>query len=94
MKKVWQVIFVLCMMAATLKAETTNSFIADVWVDSMYQKLTEAEKIGQLIDLRIAPKLENIQELLLRLVPMLKIYIRKREYFLKEQIVAVEGHFI
>lgn len=64
MKKVWKVIFVLCMMAATLKAETSNSFIGDVWVDSMYQKLTEDEKIGQLIDLRIAPTSENILELI------------------------------
>ncbi len=64
MKKVWQVIFVLCMMTGTLKAETSNSFFADAWVDSMYQKLTEAEKIGQLIDLRIAPTSENILELI------------------------------
>lgn len=63
MKKVWQLIFVLCMMTATLKAETSNRFFADAWVDSMYQKLTESEKIGQLIDLRIAPESENILNL-------------------------------
>lgn len=63
MKKVWRIIFVLCIITPTLKAETSDSFFVDVWVDSMYQKLTEAEKIGQLIDLRIAPESENILEL-------------------------------
>ncbi len=64
MKKVWQAIFALCMMTASLKAETGNSFLTDVWVDSIYQKLTVAERIGQLIDLRIAPQPENIEELI------------------------------
>ena len=64
MKKVWQVIFVLCMLTATLKAEMSYSLLADEWVDSTYQKLTVAERVGQLIDIRIAPNPENVQLLI------------------------------
>lgn len=64
MKKVWQVIIVLLLLTAPLKAEIENGILADEWVDSIYQKLTVAETIGQLIDLRIAPDAENIQEII------------------------------
>lgn len=64
MKKVWRIIFAFCMLTITGKAEISNNFLADEWVDSMYQKLTVAERIGQLIDLRIAPNPENVQALI------------------------------
>ena len=64
MKKVWQVIFVLCLLATTAKAEWSFDPSADKWVDSIYQKLTIAERVGQLIDLRVNPKPDNIDELI------------------------------
>lgn len=63
MKKVWQVIFVLMTWAISAKAEYTDALPADHWVDSLYQKLTIAERVGQLIDLRVAPSVDNIAEL-------------------------------
>ena len=63
MKKVWQVFILFCMWATSVEAEMLNSLYADRWVDSIYQKLTVDERIGQLIDLRVAPQAENIQEL-------------------------------
>ncbi len=51
------------MLTATAKAEISNSLLADDWVDSIYQKLTVAERVGQLIDLRIIPESDNIQQL-------------------------------
>ena len=63
MKKVWQVFIVFCMWATSVEAEMLNSLYADRWVDSIYQKLTVDERIGQLIDLRVSPQAENVQEL-------------------------------
>lgn len=63
MKKVWQVIFVLLMLAFHAKAQTSFDPETEKWVDSLYQRLTLSEKIGQLIDLRIAPTPSNILEL-------------------------------
>ncbi len=63
MKKVWQVIFVLMMCAFTSKAEYFDALPADYWVDSVYQRLTIAEQVGQLIDLRVAPTNNNIDEI-------------------------------
>jgi beta-N-acetylhexosaminidase len=63
MKKVWQVIFVLMTWAISANADYIDALPADRWVDSMYQKLTIAERVGQLIDLRVAPDKANIDEL-------------------------------
>jgi CubicO group peptidase (beta-lactamase class C family)/beta-glucosidase-like glycosyl hydrolase len=63
MKKVWQVIFVLMTWAISAKAEYIDALPADKWVDSLYQKLTIAERVGQLLDLRVAPNADNIEAL-------------------------------
>jgi hypothetical protein len=63
MKKVWQVIFVLMTWAISAKSCYIDALPADYWVDSVYQKLTIAERVGQLIDLRVAPDKANIDEL-------------------------------
>lgn len=63
MKKVWQVIFVLCMLSTSAIAGVNNHLLADAWIDSIYQKLTVAERIGQLIDLRIKPEEETVDQL-------------------------------
>ena len=63
MKKVWRVLSVLLVLSFSAKAESPYLPNADRWVDSLYQKLTVAERIGQLIDFRIAPDFENIDRL-------------------------------
>ena len=63
MKKSWQVIIVLCMVATVARAELFSGVIVDYWVDSMYQKLTIDERVGQLIDLRVNPQPDNIDAL-------------------------------
>ena len=63
MKKVWRVLSVLLVLSFSAKAESPYLPQADRWVDSLYQKLTVAERIGQLIDFRIAPDFENIDRL-------------------------------
>jgi CubicO group peptidase (beta-lactamase class C family) len=63
MKKVWQVTIVWMVLGFAAKAESPDVPHADRWVDSLYQKLTIAERVGQLIDLRIAPTSENIDQL-------------------------------
>jgi len=63
MKKVWQVFFVLMMWSLSIRAATIDALPADYWVDSVYQRLTIAEQVGQLIDLRVAPTSSNIDEI-------------------------------
>jgi len=63
MKKVWLAIYVLMLGTLAVRAEYSDALPEDRWVDSVYQQLTLAEKVGQLIDLRIAPTSENITEL-------------------------------
>ncbi len=63
MKKVWQAIFVLLFGAFSVKASYIDALPADYWVDSVYQRLTLAEQVGQLLDLRVAPTTNNIQQL-------------------------------
>ncbi len=63
MKKFRYIFFLLCLLSTAGKAEINPALFADNWVDSIYQKLTVAERVGQLIDLRITPHQENIQEL-------------------------------
>lgn len=63
MKKVWRVLTVLLVLSFSAKAESPYLPQVDRWVDSLYQKLTIAERIGQLIDFRIAPDFENIDRL-------------------------------
>jgi beta-N-acetylhexosaminidase len=63
MKKVWRALSVLLLLAFSAKAESPYLPLADRWVDSLYQRLTVAERIGQLIDFRIAPDFENIDRL-------------------------------
>lgn len=63
MKKVWQVIFVFCMLTTAAKAEWSIDLSGERWIDSIYQKLTVAERVGQLIDLRVTPNAENIDQL-------------------------------
>lgn len=60
MQKVWQILIGLCLLTTTLNAEVGTFVSSDAWVDSMYQKMTVAERIGQLIDVRIEPNKENV----------------------------------
>ena len=64
MKKIWQMISVFFMMTTSAYAEVGSYMSADTWVDSMYQKLTVAERIGQLIDYRVEPTKENVVEII------------------------------
>ena len=53
----------LLVLSFSAKAESPYLPQVDRWVDSLYQKLTIAERIGQLIDFRIAPDFDNIDRL-------------------------------
>ncbi|MCG8311498.1 MAG: serine hydrolase [Cytophagales bacterium] len=63
MKKVWLAISVFFLSIEAVHAEEVNHLLVDHWVDSIYKKLTVEERIGQLIDLRIEPSSENIEQL-------------------------------
>lgn len=63
MKNIWWGKFVLCMLISTANVEASSTMFADKWADSIYQKLTVSEHIGQLIDFRVTPRRENIDEL-------------------------------
>ena len=63
MKKVWLVIVVLCVMTTASKAGWSFDPSGERWVDSIYQKLTVDERVGQLLDLKISPKKDNVDSL-------------------------------
>jgi hypothetical protein len=63
MKKVWLLIYVFTLSISLAKATNYDAFPSDHWVDSIYQNLTVAERVGQLIDLKITPEPGNIAEL-------------------------------
>lgn len=63
MKKVCAVICVFFLLAIPMRAEVANEVYVPNWVDSTYQQLTLAERIGQLIDLRISPNPDNLDTL-------------------------------
>ncbi len=64
MRKVWLGMLMLGLAAASLKAELSRGYYSDIWVDSMYQKLTIAEQVGQLLDVKVEPTQENLLQLI------------------------------
>ena len=62
MKKIWLVLWGLCYWLPAL-AEVPSLPYTTHPVDSLYQKLTIAGRVGQLIDYRIKPTFENITQL-------------------------------
>ena len=64
MKKVWQLIFALFILTIPARADIVDRVQMDAWIDSIYQKLTVEERIGQLIDLRIEPTGKNYAQII------------------------------